>query len=364
MVSRILFPHITRDVIIGIDHYSFEVKANQPFNGIIDIPSRAIHVIHFQHINENSVRYGYWFNQGDYYFLYNESTENFEIFKENNVDKFDTSLKQFMRRKTIAEFPKVDEGDKWTNLSERMTWKQISKVTGINKDTESFVYIDSSMTTKEENELLEKVLNGQAHAESEKEFNYTPIKFKSRDALRHNHAMEDFNDKSYYLNCVILPRYFDNLTDDYFGELQFAFLNSILFCNYGSSLQWHSLIELIYLSSKVDSDFLKKMDRIVAYQIDTIPEEYMDTLVNITMWRRCIADSFQANSLPLIKQKILQRIPELLFSNQEPILKKSYNPNNNDTDSIMELDTSLPNIDNDYDDDDDGPVIVESITYR
>ena len=240
------------DVIIGIDQYSFNVKANQPFQGIKNIPTGHIHVIHFQHADDSSMRYGYWFDcsMGNFYVWYNDSEGLFRMKEELDDAKFENIVHDFEERQAMVSYPRIDEDDTWYKLIE---FVQVDKIREVVRQKENqFFYVDSSMTTVQENELLKfslqkagsKMENGDDEDPADC-LNYTITNFKSREAIRPGHEMEDFLDKSYYLNTVMLRGVFRNSYNNYFGELQFAFLNAMFFGNYGSSLQWHAMIELI-----------------------------------------------------------------------------------------------------------------------
>lgn len=141
------------------------------------------------------------------------------------------------------------------------------------------------MTSQEEANLLEKTLashdslgavpyhssssdgNSNEEKNQERTLNFTMIKFKSKEAIRIGHEMNDFQDKSFYLNEIILKKYYDSSIDNLFGELQFAFLNTILFCNYASSLQWHNILELICFSKQVEQEKIDELDHILQVQI-------------------------------------------------------------------------------------------------
>ena len=71
-MNSVPFTSVPVEVTIGIDQYSFNVEANQPFQGIKDIPIDHVHVIHFQHADDSGMRYGYWFDgkTGNYYIQY------------------------------------------------------------------------------------------------------------------------------------------------------------------------------------------------------------------------------------------------------------------------------------------------------
>ncbi|QHS71496.1 U5 snRNP complex subunit AAR2 [Saccharomyces paradoxus] len=323
-MNSIPFTSVPIEVTIGIDQYSFNVKENQPFHGIKDIPIGHVHVVHFQHADNSSLRYGYWFDStmGNYYIQYNHEGGLYEMMEEPNDAKFENIVHDLMGRQMMISYPKIDEDDMWHNLVEFVQMDKIRKV--VRQDENGFSYVDSSMTTVQENELLKYSLQkAGSKMESGNEddpahcLNYTIINFKSREAIRSGHEMEDFLDKSYYLNTVILERIFQHSSNNYFGELQFAFLNAMFFGNYGSSLQWHAMIELICSSASVPKHMLGKLDEILYFQIKILPEQYSDILLNEQVWSTCLYSSFQKNSVPNTKTIMEDKYPELLGEDNE-----------------------------------------------
>lgn len=299
---------------VGIDQYSFEIKAGSPFKGIKNIPD-GIHVIHFGTTSQeenDSIRYGYWFEYpGDYRIHYDDKSETFKLIREMDHEKYDRMVER--HHPFMVNYPKIEEDALWVELTKYITWDQIKGT--INAEP---AYVDSSMTSFEESQLLRETLqkghHDGGHADDDKFFQYTKIKFKSRDAIRDHCKMEDFMDKSYYLNKVIIGRDFKGHIGRLIGELQFSFLNAMIYGNYGSSLQWHNIIELICLSSSVDSATIKSLDHILTLQLKNFPQEYVDVLLNENMWHKCLTDSYQSNNLPHTKRILEERIPSFFTS--------------------------------------------------
>ena len=345
-MSNILFVEPPRNAIIGIDLGSFQFKENQPFHGIINIPHTsigAVHVIHFQAINGSgnsnsntdlknapngdvdSVRYGYWFTRGNFYVTYDTDLELYIMHEELDAIKYEENLRVYSARNLLINYPAVPEFTTSQRLLKHVSWSQVKDILPVEGSATmettlgSFRYIDSSMTTREESELLLKTIGERAGVKVtesgsrvEKTPNYTVIKFKSRAAIRDDHRMEDFLDKSYYFNDVILRRHFNMRIEKLFGELQFAFLNTILFANYGSSLQWHSIIELICKSSKVDPSYMEELDSLLSQDIDVFPTEYVDPLLNLSLWSSILNESFQGDNLVLTRRALSTKVPELV----------------------------------------------------
>ncbi|SMN18249.1 similar to Saccharomyces cerevisiae YBL074C AAR2 Component of the U5 snRNP, required for splicing of U3 precursors [Maudiozyma saulgeensis] len=388
-MSNIIFTNIAIDVTIGIDLGSFNVIKNQPFKGIVNIPhinGTDLHVIHFQHvIKENHdgdsdgtndgawLRYGYWFTRGNYYVVYNENQELYEIFQENDAIKYELVMKEYISRNMVSEYPKIDEENRWEILSDKINWSIVKSIIIPEKEN-NFVYVDSSMTTLEENDLLHRTLIKDGHFDDNENnnnnnnnnnlndiFHYTRIKFKSKEAIRDNYKMEDFQDKSFYFNEIIINKKFSGEKNNFIGELQFSFLNSILFGNYGSSLQWHNMIELICQSSNINKNFIKFLDNILSVEINLIPNDYKDILINEKLWISLFKESFQKDNLPkthsmLIKHHIIETETQH-EQEQEQEQDDEIDEINYDEDEETEyhrLDSS---------EDEDGPTIVQGIYY-
>ncbi|CAL9735712.1 A1 cistron-splicing factor Aar2p [Monosporozyma servazzii] len=358
----LLIPDIPIDVTIGLDQYSFSVSKGQIFNGIINIPN-GLHIIHFQN---GGIRYGYWFHRDEarhnYYLQYDEITEIFEMKVEDDVVKYDNILHEYKQKGTLAEYPKLQENEQWVPLSSYIDWDQIVKSV---ENNEYSIYVDSSMTTREENDLLNKTL-GNSTGEDEKCLNYTPIKFKSRDAIRQGYEMEDYMDKSYYFNDIIVKQYYRGNIRFYYSELQFSYMNSVIFGNYGSSLQWHSMIEVICFTKKIRgeyNDIMSIIDEILFQQLKILPEEYTEMLLNEDMWRRCLFESFQGLKLTKTRKIIEEKLPELFHNCTGQDFSRNNKVEVVDEDEVEDEGENkmLPPIDSD---DEEGPVVVESLIYR
>ncbi|AQZ10843.1 AAR2 (YBL074C) [Zygosaccharomyces parabailii] len=289
------------DVVVGIDNATFQLRKGQPFAGIKNIPP-GIHVVHW---GDDSMRYGYWFDSKQkYYIRYNEAFELVKLTDDAAHDLGAASHLQFM-------VPCPDD-ESWRDLSRYVSQEQVHSITG-----DATGYADSSMTSLEEAELLHETLSRGHEARTattgtEPKFHYHPIKFKSRQAIRSDHRQEDFLDKSYYLNDVLLSQFYGHRFDRLLGELQFAFLNAMVFGNYGSSLQWHSFIELICLSSRVSADTIARLDKVLALQLESLQQEYVDFLLSPTVWDRILYKSFHGDQLRHTRQALEHRAPDLL----------------------------------------------------
>ncbi|EDO19563.1 hypothetical protein Kpol_1018p96 [Vanderwaltozyma polyspora DSM 70294] len=311
-----LFIRSSINVTVGIDQYSFTVNENAQFYGIKNIP-KGIHLIYFQQEKSNTFRYGYWFNSESInpteslLLQYDSKDEIFEI-----IENFDVN-EQLKFQHLMVNYPSVSDVTEidWFVLSEYLNWDQIIKY--FNKSTSSssrLLYVDSTLNTNEEKKLLTERLKLDLGKSSDDDYlNYTPIEFKSNIAIRPSHEMEDFLDKSYYLNKIILPSYYNNNIYRLFCELQFSFLNSMIFANYGSNMQWHSLIELLLNSSETsDKDIiLKKLDKMLSEQISSLPMEYIDYTINGETWDKFLNKSLNGEKLTSTKSSLLQRLPEL-----------------------------------------------------
>lgn len=379
---NILFSNIPIDVTIGLDQYSFNIKKDQLFNGIINIPN-GIHIIHFQNNvidnkQNDSIRYGYWVHDSyNYYLQYDDDdTDIFQLKIEDDLIKYDSIMKEYINRGSVSYFPRIESDDQWTPLVNYIEWGQICNLVILPKDKMDFIYIDSSMITREENAILKDTLTKNRQSGIREEdphvetcLEYTPIKFKSRNAIRKGYEMIDFTDKSYYFNDVIINGYYKGKVGLYFSELQFSYVNSMLFGNYGSSLQWHYMIEVFCFASNVPDQSVAAMDDVVSQQLKLLPEEYTDMLLNEEMWQRCLNDSFQGTKLLKVKQLIEQKLPHIFPRSKasqagDKIKHVADNdPEGSEEEYENDENRYLPSIDSD-DEDDDGPVVVESLTYR
>lgn len=376
-MSNILFTGIDKDTTLGIDTSSVNVPKDQPFRGFHSIPhinNDDVHVIHFQHDSGGSgeshatgVRYGYWFAKGNYYVVYDDTLEIYLMREERDEQRYQAALSDAVSRGLVSEFPRIDEGNVWGQLSSEITWPMIESITPQSEDMKcdgTYAYVETSLVTAEESALLQKTLDvgnstqpgSYENNAAEGSFSYTPIKFMSRAAIRPGHEMQDFHDKSFYLNDVILPQYMHNQWSRYIGELQYSFLNMLLLGNYGSSLQWHAMIDLVCRSSAVSTTRMAQLDTLVHAQIEILPQEYRDTLLSETMWQEAMGESLQHNNMPLTKSAL----------QASGLLPRETDAGTADTvewDSDGEGARYL-NIEGSDSDADDGPVVVSRVTYR
>ncbi|AAS54866.2 AGR376Wp [Eremothecium gossypii ATCC 10895] len=285
------------DTVIGIDRYSFTLRQGQPFHGFKAIPRhQPFHVIHFQH-GEDGVRYGYWLSAADDSYIalsYSADQEQYVPEEQPACEPHLVTEKRLAAcQQLMVSYPKVDEDDMWHQLTQYMRWADMRRWVDEGGSGAPFAYVDSSVTTAEENSMLNAALARTPSTRprdclEQHMLRYTPIHFKSTAAIRPDHRMQDYLDRSFYLNHVILPHYHDNSFASLLGELQFAFLNAMLFCNYGSSLQWHALVELVCTASCVTAAQLAQLDALLAAQLDALPAEYHDSLLNEQVWLRCV----------------------------------------------------------------------------
>ncbi|QLL31706.1 hypothetical protein HG536_0B05710 [Torulaspora globosa] len=334
------------DVTVGIDQFSFQVKAGSPFCGIKNLPD-GLHVIHISSSSNDDgdgIRYGYWFQDSrGLYMRYDEESGMYQMSREPDDAKYERMLQ--LGSHLMVSFPKLDEAN-WLELTRFISYEQIETILDAR-----YPYVDSSMTAMEESRVLNKRLRIPNDSTC-KHFKYTEIHFKSPDAIRPNHEMQDYMDKSHYLNHVIVARDMRGHINRLLGELQFAFCNAMLFGNYGSSLQWHNIIELISFSSKLSLTFVERFDKVLALQLQTLPPEYTEALMNTEMWERCLTKSYQSNKLELTKKAY-----ESKFDLEEE---------NEEFESVARLETgTLPNIDSDYGDDIDEnkPSVASGVYY-
>lgn len=370
-MSHIIIRHIPSDVIFGIDNFSIGLSCQQSNIYVKDI-SNGIHIIHFQD-KVSDLRYGYWVKEiENLYIKYNDINKQFELFSEMDEIKYDSVLKGLETSfpHNVINFPKINENYIIYNY---LNWEDICRCLRISSKDDKFGYIDSGMITQDERNLLETQLkkvqnrncniaeadvtgrsNNDSQKKQEKIIEYTTINFKSRDSIRRGFEMIDYLDKSYYLNEVLLKRMAHGWYS-LLSELQFSFLNFFTVGNYGSSLQWHYIIELVILSSKVDNIGL--IDDVVSTQLRILPEEYRDTLLNLEMWARCFSGArYQGRQqLPKTEGEIHKLFPQL---REDPVGESSVADEGHDVDDDIAYEINIENSD-----DSDGPTVVETVSY-
>lgn len=331
------------DLTVGIDHFSFQVKAGNQFCGIKGIPD-GVHVIHISSNTDDDVRYGYWFSDSrGLYMRHDSANEVFQLLIEPDHDKYYRMFQ--MGNHLMVNYPQIDETN-WPELTNFISMDQIETIVDSRPP-----YVDSSMTTQEEARILTKKI-GRTASDTNAPFKFTEINFKSLDAIRPNCRMIDYLDKSYYLNHVIVACQLKGHINRLLGELQFAFCVALLFGNYGCSMQWHNIVELIAFSSGLSPAFAETCDKIFAQQLLTLPPEYTDTLLNTELWARCLDRSQQRDNLTRTRQAYESRFDDNLPEQEELAVPSQH------------IDT-LPNIDGVYEDDSDenSPTVASGLYY-
>lgn len=317
---NIFLDNVPAGSTIGIDFNYFQLPASKPFHGFKHVPrynSSNIHIVHFQH-DESGIRYGYWINTESIKFcsFSYDSQREIMVFQNGSEPQMEYRFEQCQH--LMLEYPENEDSDQWRQLVSRIKWKEVCHWVRQEQDDPNFLaFVDSTMTTAEESNLLQqRASNAQQSTilapATESTLQYTPIRFKHPESMRPDHKMEDFLDKSYYLTCVILPKYHYSSVHSLMGELQFCYLNSVLFANYGSSMQWHNIIELVCFSQALCEGkyrvIMQELDDMLCMQTSRIPEEYMEFLINEALMARCQAESLVP--LPHWKQMLAARAAE------------------------------------------------------
>ncbi|SCU97884.1 LADA_0H09032g1_1 [Lachancea dasiensis] len=362
---EIFIDRIDQPVTFGIDLYSFDVKPNQPFHGFKKVPrDPRFHIVHFQH-STVGVRYGYYFEADKLEYLQFEYDRTQELYKPRSLETEEARRDGYNKFQQLhplmVPYPSVDEGDSWFEITKFVKMLDVKYIAGCSGH---FVYMDSAVTTEEEKGILRKALAKGRHTggtglggpvpQEELSLNYSAIVFKSKDAIRPEHKMQDFLDKSYYLNEVILPRHHHSSIYSLFGELQWAFLNALMFGNYASSLQWHNIVELLAFSSRIKTVLLAELDALLAAQLASLPSFYVDTLLNEDVWVRVLHDSHHSTELPNTGNAIRKLWPHLGEVDSEP-------------DALLSSFDRPYAFQHDGDDDsgdENGPVVAERVIYR
>ncbi|CDO95024.1 unnamed protein product [Kluyveromyces dobzhanskii CBS 2104] len=300
---NIFLDNVPAGTTVGVDLNHFQLPASKPFHGFKYLPKyngNTIHILHFQS-DETGIRYGYWINSEHHrYAVFQYDPVRELMVPQPDVSNEEATYRFEQCQHLMIEYPENEDSEQWKQLVEFIRWKEVRVWCESEYNHESYVYVDSSMTSTEEANILQKRIGDTQQSmilapTTECTLGYTPIRFKHPDSMRPEFKMHDFLDKSWYLTHVILTRYhYSNMTS-LFGELQFSYLNSIIFANYGSSLQWHNIIELICfsdcLAEQKYGQVMGKLDSLLCVQMNRLPEEYEDFLINTQLMQSCVKNS-------------------------------------------------------------------------
>ena len=324
-------------LIVGINtvfYFTLDISNNSSnVEGIKNIPcdtnaadaGHQLCLITFQHGHINSEEsdsmiYGYWLplvepvshnslqsKKINYGFMYATQTEKFIPYVISNADTANKRLVQVAPHMVSYDNAEtVERHNLWTVLTTNIDTKLLENIICETQaivfpelvpsmvDNYFYYHVDTSLTTEEEetqwNHLVDEK-SGSAFLQNKQDSNqnsllhYTCIKFKSLEAIRTSHKMNDYMDKTYYLRKIISSTVNGK---NLLGELQLSYILMCAVGSYGSALQWHNLLELFQLSSQLEQCIdVVHLYKLLETQLKYLPNEYKEVFLNAEVFQRC-----------------------------------------------------------------------------
>lgn len=286
-LTTVVCLNIPEGWLFGVDLQFFQTTPQ--FYGIKAIPD-GIHVVHWG-ANQESVRSGHFFAANDQSVVivrWNSEREEMEIGEEDigelNVSATKSRIGEYYR--FMIQYP---ESDIWREL--------VSKIKQTNIDDSLAKVVNSTSTSKEENEILKqsihesantRAVNSGTKVEDDKivkslidqpdaiKFLEIDLKKSFKPSELGSDRTQHMLDKTWYLNNIVLEQQsFDYLL----GELQLGFLLMLVLANFSGAQQWLKIVELLTHCDK-DIEGIPSRYRvfinIVTTQLENCPLEYVD----------------------------------------------------------------------------------------
>lgn len=220
---------------------------------------------------------------------------------------------------------KYPESDNWHNLSNCIKDSNLSNSLAVT--------VTSTSTTREENEILRKSLYESASNRAKQTgtkveddeivqslvdqhddvlvFQDIDLKHSYKEGEIGSERTKSLLDKSWYLNTVVLK----SISFDYLlGELQVGFLLMLILANFSSAQQWLKIVDLL---TRCETDLKQnparysKFVKIVTYQLDSCPQEYIESFLEPSRLEKAFTNfCADAQLLPNVGQlkSTLQRV--------------------------------------------------------
>lgn len=334
MVLHIVFGTLPPkcQLTVSINQWSFDVSSGTPFCGVKNVPSDTpvfMHVIPSGASTENTppCDEGFWLSGENLWYSLVVSDSNIVC---QRMD-FEPNPSQW------AFMVQYTGSAEWEQLTAQLKWSQMQEIMG---SSGAVLSLSSSTPTVEEKEYVDRLLKTHEAANiTDIHLQYTPIRFKSREAIRPGHERNDFTDKSYYSTFLLQNKW--KSKSRFIGELQLCFLHVALLGNYGSSLQWHSMLSLAIESVSNPPIPIAELDDILAKQLHCIPDVYMEALANILEWRKWFRS--RGDELPKTLNLITERFPDVLDTTDDEEDEKDDDQSSEDAPTVVQSVTYLRN---------------------
>lgn len=310
--TTIIALDIPPDHLLGIDTQFF--NSNDIFKGLKAIPD-GLHIFHWGK-DQMSVRHGQFFEArgGEIMlFRWHKKTEMMEFVDSLSAFDFDPfpRLPEFLQ--FMIPYPSGLE-EKWGKVLRRsVTSTQLQAivpggaVSSISSSKEENDILRESLIQSaqqraersgrelEEDEIIKSIVDEQANEDRELRFTHIDAKKTWGPNMVGSAVTENYLDKSWYLNSVILR---ESTMESLLSEMQICFSIMMIFANYSCAEQWKRIISLF---SKCKKDAAIDTQRYIAVldiarnQLEECPADYIHDLLGMTFlmdlftdFKRCV----------------------------------------------------------------------------
>lgn len=298
----VVFSNVPEGWLVGIDFHFF--NTNEVLRGVKNIES-GIHVVHFGR-DITSVRTGFWVQCDDdqVHVVYYDA-QNEEFLCGDQVGEINLAREKAKLYEYLPFMVSYVADSSWVELTSHLDLDQIKFI--LNNGFK----IDTAMTSTEENSLLLQALAQSSNNrnlpndpvvssiidQSDQEIKYSQIETDKLKTIRPNGSQQektlDSLDKSWYFAQFLLVHY-NSSFPKFYCELEFCFLNFVIFGNFSSFYQWEKMLTLVFKSFKFDASnltFFKQFLHILVLQFRKLPDEYSSDFVNQRQLVKLVNDS-------------------------------------------------------------------------
>lgn len=305
---------ITSAIISINSSISFDKNSKSQVHGIINYPLEKFNLLTIQHNNnEYSIfgNYGYLFSDIKYAKLsFNFETEVYCIEELKDLAgvefRFKEQILQMVDYKHDLQGNKLYEWSILTHSLNIVPINTLKESIATNSSDCKAIYVDTHMVSEQDMEIIQKNSGSKGIGKSDMSLNLTTINFKSKEAIREGHEMEDFLDSTNYLKSIIQQHNDAKKRGiNIMQELQLSFILGFSLANYSCFMQWHRLLELLFkCSDKVElieclqlfntgdennlnykRNYLLEFYELIFQQWNLLDWEYKQHFINIEKWK-------------------------------------------------------------------------------
>jgi len=332
-------------MLFGIDNNSW--KIGPKFMGIKLIPMGS-HFVYYSLSDEDyAIKQGFCINVNSstkvHIRKWDNDIQDFIHVKEEDKEGFTIGVNNFDFEPFLGSYPK-ENVENWNDVSNFISSKILSKLEPITRK-----YIT---TTNEYDDATTEDINTKAN-----------IFYTSINKIKFIHDKNQQNITNYYIDksqqlSLILEKEYQGDYSMLLGEFQYSFITFILGEIFESFEQWKSLITLVLSCNEAIStneEFYCYFIEVLYHQLRQLPKDFFaDEITANNFMRRLLSQFILFCCEEKVSDKIYQRVIRL-----RKFLKVFFSFEiKNEVERILNIYKGVTSM-NEYDDDDDLPVIVD-----